>query len=510
MEGSQKYNVYLQAIDQWASEFPKKEAIVDRELRIGYRRLKEDIDKLASAMAQNGIGRDDVVITVLPNCYELVLLCFACARLGAIFAPCNGLMEPKELHCLLKTTKAKSAFVSRRDLADACAPDFPDCQFVAVRFRSNSHMSLEDMITSNPTSFPFASIDARNNGMIIFTSGSSGTPKGCELSFYNVSNQAKRSSSALHATADDVYLAILPLHHYFGLCVTLLEPLRTGGKVIIMQGFFAGQTLDMIVWEGVTVVAGVPTMYVRLLQEQRSAPRNTNTLRACYMAGAICEAEVVHSLRETFHCGVVSAYGATELGISCTTLDDDPVQSAGTCGRIFDDVQIRILDKEGKPVAPGNVGTLFCNSPFMFRNYFNAPELTRNKFTEDGWLITNDYARLTPEGHLVILGRADNAIIRGGENIFPLEIEQVYRTCPGISNISVLGINDKEMGQRICAFVVLKPGAQYTVAGLQEYALGRLAKNKIPEHIIFLDEIPLLNTGKVHLGKLKELAAKNQ
>ncbi|HWQ76839.1 MAG TPA: class I adenylate-forming enzyme family protein [Syntrophomonas sp.] len=493
-------------MDYWGYKEPDKEAIIDKKRRITYRELRLETNKLASAMLRIGVQKGDVVVSFVPNGHEFIEIFFAAAKLGAIMIPLDPQLEKNEVWVRLKKAMPKLIFVTNENHLHWINEEGAAAKAITVRFKAFGVPSYADILESgSEANIESVKVDpAKDVCMVMFTSGSSGVPKGVELTYKNLFQSAKNIGSRLACTAADVFIVPIPVCHLFAVVTGMIVPCWFGGKIVLIDRFEPDKVLHLIEHEKGTVLYGVPTMYVRELQEYRQKQKDLTSLRVSFLAGAYCDPNLVKQIGNELNCGVMIAYGSTEtVAVLMTGLEDDEVMVAETVGRPLKGIQIKIVDDRGHEVGTGEIGELVVKGYNVMKGYYLDPVLTQETLS-DGWVHMGDLVTVDEKGYVRIVGRKSDMIIRGGENIYPIDIEKIYYTHPDVLEIAVIGLPHSELGEQTAAFIVLKPNSpKHSAESLREFAQGKIAKFKIPDQVYLIDTMPKLANGKIDRGALK-------
>ncbi|SCM81908.1 AMP-dependent synthetase and ligase [uncultured Sporomusa sp.] len=494
---------FAELLAYWGKEKPACEAVYDGFRRMSYQELYTETQQLAAAMMKSDIQKGDRVFALLPNWHEFVVLFFATATIGAILVPCNSLMVEEDYRERLERCKPKAVFVSSQKSVGFLQNYRDNCLIITVRFKEPDCLSYQDLldvglnqelmqVELNPKSDTF---------IIIFTSGSTGIPKGVELTPNNLYYITTQIGQRLQSTGDDVFLVPMPCTHLFGIVTGILVPICVGGKIVLMEKHDARQALRLIEQEKVTVHHGVPTMFIRELQEYKDTQYDIGSLRTGIVAGASCS--IVQQITNEFKCDIMVAYGSSEtVGISMTSFSDSINSRCGTVGKPYEGVDIMVVDAHGQAVNPGEVGELVCKSQGVMKGYFNMPNQTKAVFDNNGWFYTGDLVTVNEEGYIKIVGRTKEMINRGGYKVYPEEVEHLYHNNPEVLDICVLGFPHAILGEQTIAFIQLVPHSLETEESLRNYAIGKIAKYKIPDKIILKQELPKLESGKTNKKSL--------
>lgn len=505
------YNV----LDYWGERVPDKEAINDGLRRVTYGELKEESRQLAIALSQLNIRKGNKILCILPNWHELITLFYAAAKIGAVFVPCNTLNEEVEIRYQLEKIRPKAVFTALESHLEWLSNYNDNCAVVTVRFEKKGYWSFSDLLLSGKNGngqLEEVQINPDDDILsIMFTSGTTGEAKGAMLTHKNLYCTAVKIGHRLKCTDQDVFLVPLPCCHIFGLVTGVIIPICFGGKTVLMQKFDPERALLLIDEERITVKCGVPTMFILELQEYRMNKMDLSSLRTGIVAGDFCPENIVRDICRCLNCNIMIAYGSTETGVvSMTSFEDDIFTRSRTVGRAFDGVEIKIVDEKGQPVGPGEVGELLCKGFGVMKGYYEMPCETEKVFDQDGWFYTGDLATVDQNGYIRIAGRKKDVIIRGGYNIYPAEVENVYRLHPDVLDVCVLGVPNEVLGEETHVFIKLKKNSMVTEESLRMYAVGKIAKYKIPDKIIMIEEMPRLYNGKINKKSLRLLARRQK
>lgn len=500
-------------IDYWGERAPEREAIFDGQLRITYGELNREVQQLSSALTLLDIQKNDKVIILLPNWYEFIALYLAIAKIGAIAVPCNCALKGKELEQRIHIIDPKAVFVSNVSQLSWLSENYECSLIISTRFKEDGYYSYSDLLhlgdllkIGESSIFDHAEIDPKEDlYAILFTSGSTGNPKGVQVTPHSLFQSAIHIGSRINCSSEDTVLVPLPCGHTFGLLAGVFMPLFFGSKIVLMEKHCSYKALNLIEQEKVTVHLGVPTMFLRELECFENSKHNISSLRTGIVAGASCPESLMKQVYYEFNCELMNLYGSTEaMGISMTSLSDTMERRFQTSGRIFEGVEIKVINEDHSSAGFGQSGELVVKGEGLMKGYYQMPLETAEVIDEDGWFHTGDLAAVDSAGYIKIVGRKKDLIIRGGNNIVPAEIESVYFSHPSVLEVSVFGIPDNILGEQTCACVTLKKNSIETETTLKEYSIGKIAKYKIPDHIILLQEMPKLANGKINKKALVE------
>lgn len=492
-----------------------------------YNDMMHRVDRLAAGLLAIGVYKGDRVGIWSPNRPEWVLAQFATARIGAILVNINPSYQTSELEYALRHAgvstlitapqfKGSDYLLKLQDLAPELSTARPG------HLRSEKLPDLRRIIQLGPEPMPGAiSFDevmsrggagpkARLDGItaslkpddainIQFTSGTTGRPKGATLSHYSIINNAISTARAMRMMPDDALCIPVPLYHCFGMVLGTLAAVSYGAKMVFPgEGFDPLMTLKAVEAEGCTALHGVPTMFAAMLDHPDFTRFDLRKLRTGIMAGSLCPAPLMRRVMEDMHCsGITIGYGMTETSPISFQSDpgDPPARRISTVGRIQPHVECKVIDTEGRTLPIGEKGQLLTRGYLVMKGYWNDPEFTVQAI-RDGWMHTGDLATIDAEGYCRITGRAGDMLIRGGENIYPAEIEDLLLTHPDIAQAQVFGVPDARLGEDVAAWIILRPGASLTAEVLREWCREKIARFKVPRHIRFASHMPLTATGK--------------
>lgn len=518
-----------QLFRETVARFGPRDAVIfpGQGIRQSYYELDRAVDELATGLLALGLEKGDRIGIWAPNCHEWVLTQFATARIGLVMVNINPAYRRSELEYALNKVGCKALITARsfkssdyvamiRHLApelEACAPGrlradrLPHLRHVVVMGEgavAGAHLFDDIRKLGGPAQqlrLPVLdrALDPDDAINIQFTSGTTGHPKGATLSHYNIVNNARFVTDRITLTEMDRLCIPVPLYHCFGMVMGVLGALSKGAAMVFPgPSFDPDETLATLSQERCTALYGVPTMFVTLLQTLDKAPRDLTAMRTGVMAGAPCPVHVMRRVVSDMHMPEVTiCYGMTETApVSFQSFVDDPLDKrCETVGRVHPHLEVKIIDPEGRIVPQGQDGELCTRGYSVMQGYWNDAEKTAEAL-RGGWMHTGDLARFDAEGFCSIVGRSKDMIIRGGENIYPREIEEFLFGHPDVEDVQVFGIPDERLGEEICAWVVPKPEVTLTPDDLRAYCAGQIAHFKIPRHMSIVDELPMTVTGK--------------
>ncbi len=518
-----------QVLDRTADRHGGRDALVFPQLgyRRDYRGFRDEVRASARALLGLGVGRGDHVGIWATNWPEWVLLQFAAAQVGAVLVNINPAYRAHELAYVLNQADITVLFLTDRFktsdffaiLADVC-PDTA-CpklrQVVSIKPAKGPGVLSWDEFRARAAGVTEAELDRRaaevGAGDVVsiqYTSGTTGFPKGAMLTHRNLLMNAYYVGDRMAFTEQDRLCIPVPLYHCFG-CVmgTLMCAVYGAAMVLPAEGFDPLAALQGVQAERCTGIYGVPTMFLAELHHPQFETFDLCSLRTGVMAGSPCPIEVMRAVVGRMGAREMTiAYGLTEASpvITQTRTTDRLEHRVGTVGTILPGVEVRIVGPGGGgPVPDGQPGELVVRGHGVMKGYYHKPAETAQVLTPDGWLSTGDLAVRQPDGYFRITGRIKDLIIRGGENIYPREIEEFLYTHPAVADVQVVGLPDERFGEEVSAWVRLKPGARLTEDELKEYCRGRIAHYKVPRYVVFVDEYPTTVTGKIQKFWLREL-----
>ena len=501
--------------------FPTREALVVRSQghRFTYAALWDAVDRAARGLLALGVARGDRVGIWSPNRSEWVIAQFAAARVGAILVNLNPAYRTAELAYALRQAGVRVLLHARRfrqaDYVAMLAEVRAGCPALAIAIVLDDDW---DALLAAGAGVDPARLAEREAQLqfddpvnIQYTSGTTGFPKGATLTHHNVLNNGFLVGEALGLGPDDLVCIPVPFYHCFGMVMGNLACTSHGACMVVPgEAFDALATLETIEAERCTALHGVPTMFIAELDHPRFADFDLRSLRTGIMAGSPCPVEVMRRVQAQMHMHQVTiCYGMTETSpVSTQSALDDPMERrVGTVGRVHPHVEIKLVDPATDAVVPrGEPGELCTRGYSVMLGYWDDPAATAAAIDRHGWMHTGDLATMDDEGYVKIVGRLKDMIIRGGENIYPREIEEFLHSHPEVSEAQVIGVPSERYGEEVMAWVRLRPGAALTKEALHAHCAGKIASFKIPRHWKFVEEFPLTVTGKVQKFRMREIA----
>jgi long-chain acyl-CoA synthetase len=476
-----------------ADVHPDRPAIRLGDTTRTYRQLDQDSARVAGLLSERGVRPGDRVAIMLPNLPDFAVTYFGVLRAGGVVVPMNPLLKSREVAYYLSDSRASLIFAWQGCAAEAeLGAKQADADFVPV-----DPAAFGDVVSS---ASPQPDVERRRDddtAVLLYTSGTTGRPKGAELSHANLSrNTEVFANDLLQLTGDDVIFGGLPLFHSFGQTCTLNSAVAAGASLALLPRFDPAAALDVIAKLRMTVLAGVPTMYAALLALPDRAAYDVSTLRVCVSGGAALPVEVLRGFEEAFGCIILEGYGLSETSPVASFNHPDRVRKPGSIGTPIRGVQMRVVGDDGNAVPAGEVGEIAIRGHNVMKGYWQRPEETAAAIP-DGWFRTGDMARVDEDGYFFIVDRKKDLIIRGGYNVYPREVEEVLYEHPAVAEAAVIGIPHPQLGEEVAAAVALKPGAQATPAELLEHVKSQVAAYKYPRKVWLMEALPKGPTGKI-------------
>jgi fatty-acyl-CoA synthase len=496
-----------------ADRFPDRLAVASchQSKRLTWGELSTEADRVARGLWSLGVRRGDRVGLWSTNCIEWIILHMGCARAGAALVNVNPAYRSHELQYTLTKSRMKALFLWHKDkradyeeiLGHACHGLTHTLEHT-IYFDSPEWLALLD----TPGELP-AYVDPEDVANIQYTSGTTGLPKGVMLTHHNIVNDGQFLAQGFHYSEQDKIVLPVPLFHCYGCVIGTMSALNSGAAIILPNWTWdARATLQAVHDERATSLYGVPTMYVAEFALPDFAIFDLTCLRTGMMSGAPCPVELMKRVLDEMHCHeLVIAYGQTETSPVVTMSDaDDPIEiRVNTVGRAMPQTEIRISSPaSGKPVPIGKQGEVCVRGFTLMKGYDGDPEATAQVIRADGWLHTGDLGIMREDGCIHLTGRSKDVIIRGGENIYPREVEEFLYTHPKVDETQVVGIPNARLGEIVVAWVRLAPGAEATEEEIREFCKGQIAYYKIPEYVRFVTKFPITLSGKIQKYKIRE------
>ncbi len=531
-----------QVISDTAKRYPLNAALVhpDFGVRLNYQEFYAQCRKVAKGLMALGVKRGDHVSVWTTNIPEWIYLQFGLGMVGGVLVTVNTNYQSHELEYILKQSDSSILFVMEayRDVnfyetvrrvipeldktkgAELSCEKLPLLKkviYIGNRDKAPGMLRFEEMVALGE-SISDEELDARVKSLdendvinMQYTSGTTGFPKGVMLTHHNIVNNGRMVGDVMGMTEKDKLLIQVPLFHCFGCVMSTMNAVYHASTMVVMEFFDPPKALAAINSERCTAINGVPTMFVAILNHPDFARYNLTSLRTGIMAGAPCPEETMNQVRDKMHCEeIVIAFGQTECApVMTMTRRDDPVQlRVSTVGRLLPDIEGKIIDPDsGKDLPFGVQGEIVTRSDCVMKGYYKMAQATKEAIDQDGWLHTGDLGEVDKNGYFKVTGRIKDMIIRGGENIYPREIEEFLYKHPKVENVQVIGIPDSKYGEQVLAAIQLKNGHKPEEDEFAEFCKGKIARHKIPKYWEFVDSYPMTASGKIQKYKMKEIFA---
>lgn len=530
-----------QVLDRTAASFPSGLALAVRHThdRFTWAELRDRVELVARGLMSLGIRKGDRVGIWATNCTEWVLIQFATAKIGAILVNVNPSYRAHELEFALKQSECQTLVMIQ---------GFRDCDYVDTLMSVAPELQAAEPLTLSSARLPYlrnvifvgedapasmlpwdhmlslaaqisvgdlrqreSSLDPHDPVNIQYTSGTTGAPKGATLSHCGVVNNGLLIGNAQKLTSADKVCIPVPFYHCFGMVLGNMACLTHGASMVIPAAYFDPvETLRAVEHERCTALYGVPTMFIAEMQRPEFPSFDLSSLRTGIMAGSSCPIELMRRVVTEMHCNELTiAYGLTESSPVITqTSTDDPLElRVTTVGRVHPHTEVKIVNpRTGRVVPRGEVGELCTRGYLVMNGYYNNPGATAQVIEPDGWLHSGDLATIDADGYVRITGRIKEMIIRGGENIYPREIEEFLHTFPDVADVQIIGVPDPKYGEELLAWVKLKRGSTIQEEDIREYCRGKIARYKIPRYVRFVDSFPMTVTGKIQKFRMREIS----
>ena len=543
--GSEGYQLHERTLGQWlehwAETTPDKEYIVysDRDLRFTWRQFNERVDNLAKGLLAIGVKRGSNVGIWATNVPDWLTFLYATAKIGAVLVTVNTNYKQNELEYLCKDSDMHTLCITDGtwdcnyvDMTYTMLPELRNCVrghlnserfpylknvvFIGMEkyrgmYNTAELLLLGQNIEDDELDKVKKQVSCHDVCNMQYTSGTTGFPKGVMLTHFNIANDGYFTGENMGFTQDDKLCVCVPLFHCFGVVLATMNCLTHGCTEVMVEKFDPLVVLASIHKERCTAVYGVPTMFIAELNHPMFSMFDLTCLRTGIMAGSLCPVELMKQVSEKMFMTITSVYGLTESspGMTQTCLNDSFEQRCTTVGRDFPFVEVKVLDPStGEECPVGVQGEMCCRGFNVMKGYYKNPQATAEVIDENGFLHSGDLGVKDENGFYRITGRIKDMIIRGGENIYPREIEEFLYHMEGIRDVQVAAVPSKKYGEEVGAFIILNEGAKLEPEDVREFCRGKIARYKIPKYVFFVDQFPLTGSGKIQKFKLKELSLK--
>jgi len=500
---------------------PERDCIVFEGKRWTYAQTSERVNRLANALIRLGVEKGDRIGMLQVNCNQYLETYYASAKLGAIFVPLNFRAKSDELSYMISNAEAKILFSGSRylEMVDAMLPELPTVkQCISIDRKDEKRLYYEDVVESAPSDESFFEIGDEDITMLMYTAGTTGRPKGVPLRHSAFVSYVLENVDPASPDIEERNLLTVPLYHVAGI-QAMLAAIYGGRTLVMMRQFEVKEWLEAIQKEKATRAMLVPTMLKRVIDDPDFSKYDLSSIKVVTYGAAPMPFEVIQkAIKVMPRVKFINAFGQTETASTITALGPEDHIIEGTeeekekrlkrlsssIGRPLPDVEVKIVDEEGKAMLPLEVGEILARGPRIMTGYWRDEQKTKQVMTSDGWLRTGDMGWMDEDGYIYLAGRGDDMIIRGGENISPEEVEDVLHSHPKIEEAAVIGVPDPEWGQEPRAIVVMKKGQVATPEEIIEYCRSKLASFKRPRSVIFIESLPRNPMGKVLRKKLRE------
>ncbi len=542
MEETALRNMTLgQRLDQTIAKYPDNGAIVyvDRDLRLTYRQFGEVVDQMAKGLMALGVQKGEKVAVWANNVPHWVTLQFATAKIGAVLLTVNTHYKIAELTYLLQQSESENLFIvdgfrdtdylatvyellpelrsqPRGYLKSAKFPHLKRVFFLGQEKHRGFYslaevMGMADMVSEQDYQARQATLDPGEVVNMQYTSGTTGFPKGVMLTHTNIGENGYYIGYNQNLGPKDRICLPVPLFHCFGCVLGVMAAVNHGSTLVILEDFDPVAAMTAVETEGCTALYGVPTMFIAILEHKLFPKFDFSTLRTGIMAGSPCPVRVMQQvMQQMFMSEVTIVYGLTETspGMTQTRVEDDIRRKTETVGRAMPFVEVRVVDPEtNQPLPVGQTGEVCCRGYNVMKGYYKNPEATAKAIDQEGWLHSGDLGVLDEDGYLAITGRHKDMIIRGGENVYPREIEEFLYRMEGISDVQVVGVPSRKYGEEVGAFIIRKPGSTISEEDVRDFCRGQISRYKIPRYVSFVEAYPITASGKIQKYKLRDMSA---
>jgi long-chain acyl-CoA synthetase len=489
-----------QYLEDTARKHPDKPAVRYEGQSITFHELNTRCNQLANGLRDLGLAAGDHCMVMLPNSIQVITIYYALAKLGVVIVPVNFLFKKHELEHILSDAKPKSFIGAEPYLAEiqpAMQSTFEPAVKIAIGAQDNSNFLELNSVYSNKDDFELYPVQDNDSLTILYTSGTTGIPKGVMLTHNNHASEA-RILAKMRGKLDPgvVVIGVLPLYHIYGITSVINVSIYSGFTIELLTQFDPEKVIEIAQAEKQTILFGVPTMYNRLIQVASQNPPKNSSLKFCVSGGSSLPVEFLHRFEKLLSTKIYEGYGLTEAPV-CVENPYGGLTKPGSIGLPIPEFSAKIIDSDGNEVSTDENGELLIKGPGVMKGYLNRPDET-NKAIRDGWLCTGDIARMDEDNYIYIIDRKKDLVIRGGYNVYPREIEEVMYQIPEILEVAVFGIAHEDLGEEVAAVVVLQEGARIEPDEIREFVKQRVAPYKYPRIIqIVQDSLPKSGTGKI-------------
>lgn len=488
-----------QLLTETASKFAERPALKLDDTVVNYAVLNEGATRIAGLLKERGVEPGDRVGIMLPNVPYFAVVYYGILRAGGIVVPMNVLLKGREVAFYLRDSGAKLLF-AWHDFGEAASTGADEAGAELISVKPGE---FEQLVMEAPRAEEDEPRESSDTAVILYTSGTTGTPKGAELTHENlILNCSVTAKTLIDVSHEDVVLGALPLFHSFGQTCGMNAAVAHGACLTLIPRFEPVKALEIIARDKVTVLEGVPTMYHAMLNAPGHEDADTASLRVCVSGGSALPVEVMKQFEQTFDCIILEGYGLSETSPVASFNHPDRERKPGSIGTPIKGVEMAVVDEDDKPVAQGDVGEIVIRGHNVMKGYWGRADATE-EVMRGGWFHSGDMATQDEDGYFFIVDRKKDMIIRGGYNVYPREIEEVLYEHPAVSEVAVIGVADDSLGEEVAAMVVLREGAEASEDDIRAYVKDKVAAYKYPRKIWFSNELPKGPTGKILKREIK-------
>ncbi|HDK36482.1 MAG TPA: long-chain fatty acid--CoA ligase [Bacteroidetes bacterium] len=481
-------------------------AVIHADRRYSYKEIYNSILNLACGLQKLGIGRGDRVAIMLPNIPLFPIAYYAILQIGAVVVPINTMFREPEIHYILEDSESLAIIIRDEILEEVgrAAEDIDSCAHIIVLGENlpGEAVDLNELLDEANLNPEGVRVTPDDPAVILYTSGTTGRPRGAVLSHGNLVSNARASVQIGQISSKDVFLGVLPFYHSFGQTVSMNAAFCAGARIVMLSKFNPENVFQAIEKEKVTIFAAVPTM-LKIMVDYEGPAGELSSIRRLLSGGAKLELSLMEEFEQKFKIPIYEGYGLTEASPVVTFNPEGFGRKSGSAGIPLPDVHIKIIDESGNELVPEKEGEIIVRGPNVMERYLNRPEATK-EILRDGWLHTADIGYIDEEGYLYIVDRKGDMIIKGGFNVYPREIEELLLHHPAIAEVAVIGVPDAVQGEEVKAYVVLRQNADVSSDEIIAYCLSQIARYKCPKYVSFVQSLPQNALGRVQKHLLKK------
>ncbi|MBU0519778.1 long-chain fatty acid--CoA ligase [bacterium] len=495
---------------QYAETQPEEPLLYYNELEIPASTVWQDACRLSRGLQQNGVLFGSRVLLMLPNSPEYLTAYYAILIAGAIVVPVNVMLRERELHYMMEDSEACAIIAQESSVQDVinAASSLVTMRTLILcspQERPNT-IRLRGLIEwSEPAAGP-AEVSPDDTAVIMYTAGMTGHPKGAELTHRSLLGNARNGIDIMRVRSKDRILGVLPFYHAYGQTAVMNLSVAAGAGIVLLSDFDPVQVMDAVEKYQITIFMVTPSMYRMILLETEGRAYDFSSVRYCVSGGSALKPELLEAFEKRFNASIYEGYGLSETSAIATFNQLNHDRRPGSIGTPIDCVEVKLVDDLGEEVNPGEVGEITIKSIFMMKGYLHRPEATK-AVLKNGWFYTGDLARQDEDGYLYIIDRKTDMIVKGGFNVYPVEIEELLMSHPDIAEAAVIGIPDDIQGEEIKACIVLREGSQISANQLSDYCRQYMSRYKCPRYIQFYQQLPRNPQGRVWKQKLRSLSS---